>query len=365
LKIWLFEDAFLQSKKIIATSSNFQIFKLSDQTMYYVFAAILILLPFMIIFAIIVRKSSLIQQQLQKLEKQQKKLLQVNTLLELEKDELLEKQDLLDKQLTSYIESNADKQEVLDKYTERQLEFHIIKFGRTAAWGSPAYSVSVDALGNVLYHGKEAVRMIGFFQWKIYRKRIKNINSVIKKSQFFKIKGNKFESEIKDISGVVIEIYLKNGIHKKIKYDHASDYPIDLGFLERKLDIILETKKLWLYWSQNAVKFSIKRGLNYRATFAVNEGVLYTILGQDYFSEEYFHEWKEINDLLLKHEALWTKETSESFKNHPRDSVWVEIETGFRFIISPHKHPDIYNEFAQIVEEFGTYLQQKKSEESK
>jgi len=95
------------------------------------------------------------------------------------------------------------------------------------------------------------------------------------------------------------------------------------------------------------------------------QGVLYTILGQEYFSEEYFYEWKEINDLLLKHETLWRKETPESFKNHPRDSVWVELETGFRFTISPHKHPRVYNEFARIIEDFGEHLQQISSEETK
>ncbi|BDS11300.1 DUF6438 domain-containing protein [Aureispira anguillae] len=316
-------------------------------------------LPFVIIFVIVIRKSARIQQKVQELEEQQKELRAINSLLEIEKGDLLKKQAVLDKELASAIQDNASQQEKLNQYAARQQEFHIIKFGRISAWGSPAYSISVDALGNVLYHGKEAVRMIGFFQWKIYRKRINNINHIIKKSDFFKIEEDEFKSTLENISAVVIEIYLKNGLHKKISYDHAAQYPMGLGFLERKLDLILGTQKLWLFWGQNVVQFSIKRGLNYQVSFIVNQGLLYTILGQEYFSDWYINGWKDINDLVLKYETSLIEETHYSYQKHPRDTIWVELETGFRFLISPNKQPEFYQEFALLVELHGKELQTK------
>lgn len=314
-------------------------------------------IPFVIIFVIIIKRSTRIQEQLKQMEEEQKELRAINSLLAIEKKELLQKQEKLDQELSIAIQNNLNKQEKLDEYAARQQEFHIIKFGRIPAWGSPAYSISVDALGNVLYHGKEAVRMVGFYQWKIYRKRINNINNIIRKADFFSIKENRFDSAIENISGVVIEIYLKNGLHKKIQYDHAANYPMGLGFLERKLDLILGTQKLWLYWGQNVVHFSIKRGLNYRVSFIVHQGVLYTILGQEYFSDFYIDGWMEINDLMLKYETEFTEETNHSYQKHPRDSIWVELETGFRFLITPHKHPEIYKAFVGIVEDYGNELQ--------
>lgn len=316
--------------------------------------------PFVIIFIIVLKKSVRIQEQIQQLEVKQQELLEANSLLAIEKEDLLKRQGDLDKELAEAIAHNAQKQQKLDEYAARQLEFHIIKFGRISAWGSPAYSISVDALGNVLYQGKTAVRKIGFYQWRIFRKRIQNINHVIKKSRFFEIEGNEFKSNIESISGVVIEIYLKNGLHKKIHYDHAANYPIDLGFLERKLDVILGTKKLWLYWAQNAVQISAKLGTYYKVSFLANQGIVYSISGQDYFSDEYLAEWPEINKVLVKYEALWSEPTRESSRNHPVDSIWVELETGFRFLITLHKHREAYTALAKVIEAYGGYLKQLK-----
>lgn len=315
------------------------------------------LCPFVIIFGIIIRKSIRIQEKLEQLEEERKELEDLNSLLKIEKVELLQKQALLDKELSLAIESNAQQKEVIDLYAARQTEFHIIKFGRIPAWGSPDYSISVDALGNVLFHGKEAVRLIGFFQWKIYRKRIHNLNNIIKKSGFFEIKESSFKSPIENISGVVIEIYLKNGFHKKVSYDHAANYPIDLGFLERKLDLILGTQKLWLYWGQNIVQFSIKRGLNYKVSFILNQGLLYTILGEEYFSALYDNGWDTLDRLVVEHESLFSEATNYSYQRHPRDSIWVELETGFRFLILPNKHKVLYRRFVKIVEDYGNELQ--------
>lgn len=309
---------------------------------------------FTIAFAVIVRKTASIQGKLEELEEQQKELLEINSMLEIEKDDLYKKQEKLDKELARAVE-NKNKEALLE---EAHLpEFHIIKFTRLSAWGSPEYTISVDSLGHVLYDGKKAMRLIGSYEWKIYRKRLKNINSIIQKSEFFQIPEQEFKSELEDISRVSIEIFLKNGAHKKIEYDHAANYPMNLGFLERKLDVVLGTQKIWLYWGQNAVQFSVKRGLNYKVIYVVNQGVLYTILGQEFYSQEHISEWKEINDILLKYETSWTSETKESLRNHPRDTVWVELETGFRFLISPHKHPQAYQEFVQVVEDFGMRLQ--------
>lgn len=315
------------------------------------------LLPFMIIFGIIIRKSTRIQEKLRRSEKVRQELEDLNSLLKIEKAELLEKQAQLDQELNLAIENNTQQKEVIDLYAARQSEFHIIKFGRISAWGSPAYNISVDALGNVLFHGKEAVRLTGFFQWKIYRKRIHNLNNIITKSGFFNIKEPSFKSSIDTVSAVVIEIYLKNGFHKKITYDHAANYPIDLGFLERKLDVILGTQKLWLYWDQNVVQFSIKRGLNYKVSFILNQGLLYTILGEEYFSDAYHEGWESLNQLIVKHENLFSEATNYSYQRHPRDTIWVELETGFRFLILPDKHKELYNEFVTIVEEHGNELQ--------
>lgn len=309
---------------------------------------------FITIFLVILRKSASIQGRLNELEEQQKELVEIDSMLKIEKEDLYKKQAKLDKELAVAVEKKDNTQ-----HTESEdfPEFHLIKFSRLSAWGSPEYDISVDATGHILYNGKKAMRRIGSFEWKIYRKRLKNINSIIHKSEFFQIEEQAFKSELQDISKVVIEIFLKDGRYKKIDYDHASNYPMNLGFLERKLDVILGTQKLWLYWGQNAVQFSVKRGLNYKVIYVVNQGVLYTILGQEFFSQENIYEWKEINDILLKYENLWTDETTESLRNHPRDTVWVELETGFRFIISPHKHPQAYKEFVKVVEVFGEKLQ--------
>jgi hypothetical protein len=314
-------------------------------------------LPFLTYLAIVIRRGIKMNRRLQNLEEHQKELQQLNRILKIEKEELERKQAIQDKQLERYKLSNEQKQEILDKYTERQLDFHLIKFGRIPAWGSPAYSITVDALGNVLYQGKEAVRLIGFYQWKIYRKRIKNINSIINKSNFFKIKGNEFYSEIEDVSGVVIEIYLKNGFHRKVQYDHGAEFPTDLSFLERKLDMILGTKKLWLFWAQNVVKLSIRRGLNYRCTFEVNKGIYYRILEQEFYSRQYTEEWESINKILKIYENLWYEDTAESYNHHPADTIWIEIESGFRFLISAHKHPEPYLGISKVVENFGETLQ--------
>jgi hypothetical protein len=315
------------------------------------------LFPFMIIFGIIIHKSVRIQEKLKRSEEERKELEDLNSLLKIEKAELLQKQAELDQELSLAIENNTQQKEVIDLYAARQTEFHIIKFGRIPAWGSPSYNISIDALGNVLFNGKEAVRLIGFFQWKIYRKRIHNLNHIIKKSGFFDIKEPSFKSSIDHISGVVIEIYLKNGFHKKVTYDHASNYPIDLGFLERKLDLILGTQKLWLYWDQNVVQFSIKRGLNYKVSFILNQGLLYTILGEEYFSDTHIDGWEALNQLVVKHENLFSEATNYSYQRHPRDSIWVELQTGFRFLILPSKHQKIYNQFVKIVEDYGNELQ--------
>lgn len=316
-------------------------------------------LPFVIIFGIVIRRSALIQERLRQVEEERRELEDLNSLLKIEKAELLKKQAKLDQKLSRAIENNSQQKEELDLYVARQTEFHIIKFGRIPAWGSPSYSISVDALGNVLFHGKESVRLIGFFQWKIYRKRIHNLNNIIKKSGFFEIKETAFKSPIDNISGVVIEIYLKNGFHKKITYDHASNYPIDLGFLERKLDLILGTQKLWLYWGQNIVQFSIKRGLNYKVSFILNQGLLYTILGEEYFNDTYQDGWKELNTLIVEYQNLFPEATNHSYQRHPIDSIWVELETGFRLLILPNKHPKLYQRFVKIVEDYGNTLQQK------
>jgi hypothetical protein len=315
--------------------------------------------PFVIIFGIIIRKSTRIQERLKRLEEERNKLEDLNSLLKIEKAELLQKQAQLDQELNLAIENNNQQKEVIDLYAVRQTEFHIVKFSRTPAWGSPSYNISIDALGNVLFHGKEAVRLLGFFQWKIYRKRIHNLNHIIKKSGFFDIKEPSFKSSIERVSGVVIEIYLKNGFHKKVTYDHAADYPIDLGFLERKLDLILGTQKLWLYWEQSVVQFSIKRGLNYKVSFILNQGVLYTILGEEYFSDSYLDGWEVLNQLVVKYENLFPEATSYSYQRHPRDSIWVELETGFRFLILPDKHQEIYHQFVKIVEDYGNELQRE------
>lgn len=314
-------------------------------------------LPFMIIFGIIIRKSTRIQEKLKQSEEERKELEDLNSLLKLEKAELLEKQAQLDQELNLSIKNNAQQKEVIDLYAARQTEFHIIKFGRHPAWGSPSYNISVDALGNVLFHGKESVRLIGFFQWKIYRKRIHNLNHIIKKSGFFDLKEPSFKSSMDTVSSVVIEIYLKNGFHKKVTYDHAANYPIDLGFLERKLDLILGTQKLWLYWDQNVVQFSIKRGLNYKVSFILNQGLLYTVLGEEYFSDAYPDGWKTLNELVLEYENLFTEATNYSYQRHPRDTIWVELETGFRFLILPNKHQELYQRFVKIVEDYGNELQ--------
>ena len=314
-------------------------------------------LPFLTYLAIVIRREIKMNKKLRILEENQKELQQINRILKIEKEELEHKQSIQDKELQRYRLSNKQKQEILDKYTERQLDFHLIKFGRTPAWGSPSYSITVDALGNVLYHGKEAVRLTGFYQWKIYRKRIKNINSIIKKSNFFKIKGNEFLSEIDQVSGVIIEIYLKNGFHRKVHFDHAAGFPSDLSFLERKLDNILGTKKLWLFWAQKTVKLSIRRGLNYRCTFEINKGIYYRILEQEFYSDQYTDGWKSIDNILKKYEKLWYEDTYDSFNNHPIDTIWVEIESGFRFLISSFKHPEAYKEIAKLTEDFGERLQ--------
>jgi hypothetical protein len=317
-------------------------------------------LLFMIILGIIIRKSTRIQEKLKQSEEERKELEDLNSLLKIEKAELLKKQAQLDQELNLAIENNTQQKEVIDLYAARQTEFHIIKFGRTSAWGSPSYNISVDALGNVLFHGKEAMRLRGFFQWKIYRKRIHNLNNIITKAGFFNIKEPSFKSSIEAVSGVVIEIYLKNGFHKKVTYDHAANYPIDLGFLERKLDLILGTQKLWLYWDQNIVQFSIKRGLNYKVSFILNQGLLYTVLGEEYFSDAYYDGWEALNHLLVQYENLFSEATNYSYQRHPRDTIWVELKTGFRFLILPNKHQEIYNKFVNIVEEHGNQLQKRK-----
>jgi hypothetical protein len=177
----------------------------------------------MIIFGIIICKSIGIQEKLKQSEEERKELEDLNSLLKIEKAELLQKQAELDRELNVAIENNAQQKEVIDLYATRQTAFHIIKFGRSPAWGSPSYNISVDALGSLLFHGKEAVRLIVFFQWKIYQKRIHNLNHIIIKSGFFDIKEPAFKSSMDTVSGVVIEIYLKNSFHKKITYDHAAN----------------------------------------------------------------------------------------------------------------------------------------------
>lgn len=319
--------------------------------------------PLLVIVLIILKKSVRIQEQLQKLEAQQKELLQANSLLELEKEELLSRQAELDKELANAKEKSVQQQQQLDLQAKRQFEFHIIKFGRISAWGSPAYTVSVDALGNVLYQGKTAVRRLGFYQWKIFRKRINNLNNVIKKSRFFELEQTHYNSAIDNVSGVVIEIYLKNGMHQKIEYDHAANYPIDLGFLERKLDVILGTKKLWLYWSQNVVQFSFKGNFSYRVQFIAGQGVLYTIHGKDYFSQDYYTEWPELNEITQQYETEWVDSTTESYKNHPKNSIWVELESGFRFLITPHKNPEAYQAVVALTDDYAKEIQEQANQD--
>lgn len=314
-------------------------------------------LPFVIIFGIVIKRSVRTQERLKQLEERQQELRAINSLLAIEKEELLQKQAVLDKELMLAIENNANQQEKLNQYAARQQEFHVIKFTRLSAWGSPAYSISVDALGNILFHGQTAVRKIGFFQWKIYRKRINNLNHIIQKSGFFNLKETHFQGPMEHISAVNIEIYLKNGLHKKVFYDHAASYPMNLSFLERKLDLVLGTQKLWLYWKQEVVQFSVKRGLNYRVTFILHQGLLYTILGQEYFSDLYQDGWSAINELILKYDIPFSEETHYSYQKHPKDTIWVELATGFRFLISPQRQAAFYQEFASIVEQYGHELQ--------
>jgi len=324
-----------------------------------IFIIIFGLIPMAIFVLLVLRHSALIQQRMNRLKSQQKQLRRHNKVLQIEKKDLQKKQKQLHQKLQNSLSNLQNKKSKLQAFHKRQKDFHSIRFQRKAAWGSPAYVISVDAMGSVLFEGISAVRKIGFFEWTIYRKRIQNLNNVIKKSLFFDVPQDQYLSKIEEVSAVEIEIYLKDGTHRIIKYDHASRYPIELGFLERKLDIILGTQKMWLFWGQKVMRFSLYHHKNYRAIFRQKQGLTYYIYGQDYFSDEFLEGWKDISDLTEKHEALWQEETNYSIRRHPQNSIWIELESNFRFLITPDLYPTVYRDFVAIVKAYGRQLQEE------
>jgi hypothetical protein len=85
-----------------------------------------------------------------------------------------------------------------------------------------------------------------------------------------------------------------------------------------------------------------KRGLNYKVSFILNQGLLYTVLGEEYFSDVYQEGWETLNQLVIEYENLFSEATNYSYQRHPRDTIWVELKTGFRFLILPNKHKNLY-----------------------
>ena len=117
--------------------------------MFFLF--VFALLPILIITGLIIQRSALIQKKMNELEQKRQELEALNNVLEIEKQ--VRQRDELQQELEYSLSSIASKDAQLEIWSERQKEFHSIKFTRISGWGSPAYSISVDALGNVLYEG--------------------------------------------------------------------------------------------------------------------------------------------------------------------------------------------------------------------
>lgn len=226
--------------------------------------------------------------------------------------------------------------------------FHFVKFKRSDSWNSPAYQFSVDATGKVLYEGLIAVRLLGCYQWRIHNDNLKAIEDLLKNSSIYEL-PEKHLSDIEGISKVTVDIYLKNGVHKTFVYDHASNYPIQLSTIERNLDKHSGAKKLWLEWKQNVSKFSLKKGKSFQYTYRASDKICLYQNGKKTKVLEANISWPELDAVLRKYNHLWVENSPESFYSHPQDSILLELENGFRFLITKHKYAAIYNELSEVV----------------
>ena len=302
-------------------------------------------MPFLVYFFISVRRGLRLRRQIDRLQQNNEVLLLRNKILKLEQNALKKRQL---KQQQS-IEKHAIV--TIPKINASTSGIHLIKFNRTAAWNTPAYQMSVDALGTVLFEGINAVRLKGFYQWKIPKKRLFELSSIIEKANFFNLKKTQFLSDIETIATVQIEIYLEDGTHQSVIFDHAAKYPLQLGKLERSIDRLIGSQKLWLEWKQNIQRLSLKLGNESHYSFVAYDQLCWFNRGKEVLRVETTGCWAALDLIVQQHESLWIEETTNTFYNHPADSLWIELENGFQFLIAKHKYKKIYKKFVQIIDQ--------------
>ncbi len=310
--------------------------------------AIISFLPFLIYLFVSIRREIRLRHKIKGSQKNNEVLLLRNNVSKLNKVTFLKKQRKQQILFENIVKHQRKKPSPFDT------PIYLIKFSRTAAWNTPAYQLSVDPKGTVIYEGNSTVRLQGFYHWKINPKSLQELGLIIHKSNFLELGASSYQSDIDAISKVTIDIHRNDGTQHTVIFDHAADYPIQIGRIERTLDELLGTKKLWLEWRQNIHRLSIKIGSNSQFTFVAFDKLCWYKNGTELRRVETAEWWDALDCIVKKHNTLWIQETTNTFYNHPFDSLWIELDNGFQFLISKHKHPSIYKDFVEIINQEST-----------
>jgi hypothetical protein len=121
-------------------------------------------------------------------------------------------------------------------------EDFVIKLERTACYGRcPAYSVSIDARGNVTYDGTRFVRIVGRQSDHIPVSRVAALVETVDRIRFFDLE-DKYRQLITDLPTTFVTV-TRDGRSKRIE-----DYfgaPRSLNDLERQIDDLAQTAR-WI-----------------------------------------------------------------------------------------------------------------------
>jgi len=104
----------------------------------------------------------------------------------------------------------------------------------------PAYTVSVDAVGNVRWSGIAHVKTLGRASWKINREAIKGLRERLREIKFRSLQI--MNPDVYDVDECIFTLAHADGSKKRLSYSPGDD-PEALRRLERDIDKLLGTYK--------------------------------------------------------------------------------------------------------------------------
>jgi len=132
----------------------------------------------------------------------------------------------------------------------------LIKLERTVCFGEcPAYSVTIDAKGNVTYQGDKFVRVVGRQTDRIPLSRVAALLETVDRIRFFELQ-DKYRLPVTDNPTTFVTVVL-NGRTKRIE-DYVGA-PKEVKQFEQQIDDAARTKR-WIRLDQLALTQMVKEG---------------------------------------------------------------------------------------------------------